>query len=293
MNFTFSAKSFIQIVNTMKKQTKGIKHNLYKLNILALGAVLIMLLSCKNNQEGKKLNINNQKILDVTISENDFLSVPNSAKPWVYYWWLKGNVTKELITRDLEEMNKKGIGGLLLFDSRGYHDGFEDGLIPVPLKIKYEFMSPEWREMVKHTMQEANRLGLKMSINLANTGGSLRGPWDMKEQGPKQLIWTAATVSGPSKLSVQLVKPVDMEHFQDEVLLAVQINKSGFEVIDLTELNSNWNKITEPADDALEAGKVIDLKDKIIHGKLQWDIPNGEWKILRFGYNVIAKVSHP
>lgn len=47
----------------------------------------------------------------------NFKNPPQSAWPWVYWWWLEGNVTREGITRDLEEMRDKGIGGALIFDA--------------------------------------------------------------------------------------------------------------------------------------------------------------------------------
>jgi hypothetical protein len=264
------------------------KRNL--ISILFLGFILtIVLPACQNNSEKEE----SKETSDVTISENDFLTVPNSAKPWVYYWWLKGNVTHELITRDLEEMQKKGIGGFLLFDSRRYHDDYDGrtGQIPVPLNIKYEFMSPEWREMVKYTMQEANRLGLKMSINIADTGGSLRGPWDMKDDGPKQLIWTSSEVSGPSKISAQLEKPSDKKYFQDVALTAVRVKlkDNSSEKNKPINLNGEWKTVSAPSEDAPVAIEIIDLKDKINNGTLQWDAPEGEWQILRFGYQVIGE----
>ena|ERR1035437_90248 len=144
------------------------------MNIISSAIIIVAIMglfSCMGNKSSS-LGI----VLNLTELGHNFRSVPGSDKIWVYYWWLKGNVTKESITKDLEEMQKKGIGGFLLFDSRGYYDDYVNGIIPVPLKNKMEFMSPEWREMVKYTMQEAARLGLEMSINLANTGGSLRGP---------------------------------------------------------------------------------------------------------------------
>ncbi len=228
----------------------------------------------------------------IAISENDFRTVPDSVKPWVYYWWLKGNVTKEQITRDLEEMKAKGIGGFLLFDSRGYWDSYDGktGHIPVPLNIKHEFMSPEWREMVKYTMQEANRVGLKMSMNIANTGGSLRGPWDMKDDGPKQLIWTASTVTGPSKVSVALKIPSDQNYFQDVAFLAVNMKSKGNMAANSTNLSEGWQTVKTPSKDAPLAGEIIDLKDKISNGSLQWDVPEGDWRIIRFAYRVIGEV---
>ncbi len=273
----------------MKRKTNYLISFKYNLNALLAGAMLITL-SCIGCTTQKKET--SEEIQEIKISESDFLSVPDDNKPWVYYWWLKGNVNKEQITRDLEEMHKKGIGGFLLFDSRGYYDDYygRTGHIPVPLEIKYEFMSPEWRQMVKFTIQEANRLGLKMSINIANTGGSLRGPWDMKEDGPKQLIWTSSTVSGPAKFSEQLEKPSDKKYFHDVALLAVRIkSKDSFlENNKTVDLNGEWKTVSVPAEDAPVAGEIIDLKDKINNGSLQWDAPEGEWRILRFGYHVIG-----
>jgi hypothetical protein len=46
-----------------------------------------------------------------------FALPPNESKPWCYWWWLNGNARKEGITRDFEEMRRKGISGALLFDS--------------------------------------------------------------------------------------------------------------------------------------------------------------------------------
>ncbi|MBL7965834.1 MAG: hypothetical protein JNK09_02480 [Prolixibacteraceae bacterium] len=264
--------------------------NIYPLSLLLHGFILVALFALGCSLKEREDEGNTTRI---SVSETDFRSVPAADKPWVYYWWLKGNVNKELITRDLEEMQKKGIGGFLLFDSRGYWDDYygKTGHIPVPLNIKYEFMSAGWREMVKYTMHEANRLGLKMSINIANTGGSLRGPWNMKEDGPKQLIWTASSAFGPSKISVQLEKPSDKKYFQDVALLAVRV-KSGDNSLDKNKavnLNGEWKTVSAPAGDATTSGEIVDLKDKISNGKLQWDAPEGEWKILRFGYRVIGE----
>jgi len=45
----------------------------------------------------------------------NFYAPPDSAKPWAYWWWLNGNVSKVGITRDLEEMKRQGINGVLIF----------------------------------------------------------------------------------------------------------------------------------------------------------------------------------
>src|SRR6266545_7577286 len=78
-----------------------------------------------------------------------------------WWWWLNGNVTKEAITRDLEEMKAKGFGGALICDAGGAEQDGNDRVPHGPT-----FFTPEWRELYKHSLREAARLGLEMSLNI-------------------------------------------------------------------------------------------------------------------------------
>jgi hypothetical protein len=266
----------------MKNSTRSTLKNSVFIIFTAVLAV-ISLISCENKNSTDPV-----MVLNLSEAEQNFRSVPVSDRVWVYYWWLKGNVTKESITQDLTAMKNKGIGGFLLFDSRGYYDDYVNGIIPVPLKEKMEFMSPEWREMVKFTMQEASRLGLEMSINLANTGGSLRGPWDLGKDGPKKLIWTSASVKGPGKLNLKLSTPPDTKFYSDVALIAVKTNDGEASTNNPDDLNGKWNEVNVSKGNAPLAGKVMNLNNRLKDGQLQWNIPDGEWKIVRFGSTVIA-----
>lgn len=115
-----------------------------------------------------------------------FEKVPDSAKPWCYWWWVNGHVDKETITADLEAMKRLGFGGLLMFDSRGYWDDERHVVNPKP---EIDFMSPEWQEYVIHAIQEAARLGLKFTMNMSSSGGKLDGPWDVGADAPKRLVF--------------------------------------------------------------------------------------------------------
>ena len=42
----------------------------------------------------------------------NFHHPPESARPWVYWVWMDGNITREGITADLESMKEAGIGGV-------------------------------------------------------------------------------------------------------------------------------------------------------------------------------------
>jgi hypothetical protein len=48
--------------------------------------------------------------------EAGFRRPPASARPWVYWFWLNGNITREGITGDLEAMKRVGIGGALIME---------------------------------------------------------------------------------------------------------------------------------------------------------------------------------
>ncbi len=104
-----------------------------------------------------------------------FQNPPNSAKPRVYWWWLMSLVSKEGITKDLEEMAAKGIGGVLIFDCAG---------VGMPMPAAPSFMSPGWRENFRHALHEADRLGLEVSVNLCS-GWDAGGPWITPDHASK------------------------------------------------------------------------------------------------------------
>ncbi|MBC8128483.1 MAG: hypothetical protein H8M99_15185, partial [Gloeobacteraceae cyanobacterium ES-bin-144] len=191
-----------------------------------------------------------------TSLDQSFHKVPNADKPWVYWWWLNGNVDERSITRDLEAMKQQGIGGLLMFDSRAYHDDGKHVVIP---PSKMDFMSPEWRKMLKYSMQEAQRLGLEMSVNLSSCAGALKGPWRVEDDAPKKLVWTSAEVNGSQRLSCELRKPVGRS-FWDVALFAVQHDEQAPPTaIEPVMLSSNWQDVVSKLGTKPVAKKVVNL----------------------------------
>src|SRR5450759_3928508 len=129
--------------------------------------------------------------------ETNWANPPVEARLRAYWWWLNGNVTKESITHDLEEMKAKGFGGALICDADG---ASQDGNDRVPHGPT--FFSTEWRELYKHALREADRLGLEMSLNI-QSGWNLGGPMVKAEDAPKELAWSEKRVTGPQHFSPQ------------------------------------------------------------------------------------------
>ncbi len=225
---------------------------------------------------------------EATLSQG-FQNVPVNSRPWVYWWWHNGNVTKESITRDLEQMKAKGIGGFLMFDSRGYHQHY---LPPPP--PKNEFLDPQWRALVKFSMEEAHRLGLQMSMNLSTHAGSLHAPWNMGDNRPKKLVWTASEVSGPRRVSIELPAGTGDARAWEVALFAVRRSHAapatGAAGSPTVSLSGKWRDIaTEvPKEPGAPVTEVLDLTKSIgPNGALSWDVPAGEWTLLRFAYVII------
>lgn len=249
--------------------------------------------------------------------QQGFCQPPDAAKPWVYWWWLKGNVTETSITRDLEAMKQIGVGGLLLFDARGYHEDH----VPPP-ESRMEFMSPQWRRMVKRTIEEASRLGLQVSINLSSCAGALKGPWNVGSDAPKRLLWTGGEVCGPCRIEVRLRRP-ERSPFWEVALLAARhgetaratslpaqtLSQNSLRLLAgegrgatvgtsetgpklagslSVELSDNWREMTLPPPSAPTVVDVVQLADKVdVQGTLTWDVPQGRWTVIRFACTVM------
>lgn len=221
--------------------------------------------------------------------EQCFQNPPDEAKPWVYWWWVKGNVDESSITRDLEEMKRKGVGGLLLFDARGYH---EDHVPPPPSRM--EFMSPEWRRLVKFAMGEASRLGLVMSINLSSCAGALKGPWDVGDDAPKRLVWTSTEVQGPGRLNDLPRNPAGGRSWPVALLACRHQEGSTAPSSVATRAavptpGQNWREAVLSAKPGAALAEVVDLTDNVdSKGELSWDAPGGRWTVIRFAFALMA-----
>ena len=146
-----------------------------------------------------------------TDRERSFQTPPVSARPWAYWWWLNSNLTREGITRDLEEMHRQGIQGVLIFNAGG-------GNTPAGPK----FLSPEWNGLFEFALSELSRLGMEASVNLCD-GWDSGGPWIPAEAANKKLVWSETQVDGPRAASLTLPHPPTIDGFyRDVAVLAVR-----------------------------------------------------------------------
>jgi len=96
----------------------------------------------------------------------DWPPITRETKPWAYNWWLGSAVDKDNLTKELARYRDAGLGGVHIIPIYGAK-GAESRYI--------EYLSPQWMEMLRHAVTEANRLGLGVDMT-TGTGWCFGGP---------------------------------------------------------------------------------------------------------------------
>ena len=158
-------------------------------------------------------------------TESGWENPPVESRLRAYWWWLNGNVTKTAVSRDLIEMKKKGFGGALICDAGGAE---QDGNDRVPLGVA--FFSPEWREIYKHTLREADKLGLEIGLNI-QSGWNLGGPMVTPDDAVKKLVYSETVLKGRQRYEGKLPMPQMRDnYYRDLFVVAYPIKKRVSEI---------------------------------------------------------------
>jgi hypothetical protein len=170
--------------------------------------------------------------------EQNFLNPPQSAKPWVVWYWMHGAVSKEGITADLEAMKEVGIGGAYLMP-------IKDTLHKIPFQPTVRQLSPEWWGMVKFVMQEAKRLNLQLGMHVSDGFALAGGPWITPELSMQKLVWSKTYVADANKEKINLSMPEsNQDYYKDIAVYAYPaVSKAAFSEVVLVPSVTTSNGI--------------------------------------------------
>jgi hypothetical protein len=141
--------------------------------------------------------------------EEAFLNPPPAARPWVFWYWDKGAISREGITRDLEAMHAAGLGGAYLMTIKGGDPKLWDP--PVAQ------LTPEWWDMIRHAFAEANRLKLELAMHDCDGFATAGGPWITPEKSMQKVVWSETYVTGGLKFTGKLPQPSANEDFYRDI----------------------------------------------------------------------------
>lgn len=224
--------------------------------------------------------------------ERGFRQPPPSARPWVYWFWLNGNLTSNGITTDLEAMKRVGIGGVLIME---VDQGTPKG--------DAAFGGPQWRHLFQHVCTEAQRLGLEVNMNNDAGWCGSGGPWITPDLAMQKIVSTETNVTGPLRFEVPLAKPGAVAGYYREIAVLAFPTPTGAAQIEGLPAKAAFVSRQVPPQagwPALPAGQTVP-RDRVVNltaqmdasGRLNWSVPAGKWTILRLGHTPTGVDNHP
>lgn len=167
-------------------------------------------------------------------------ALSSAARPWTRWWWPGSAVNEAEITRQLQEFQAAGFGGVEISPIYGV-TGEEARNI--------DFLSPQWVDMLRHTIREARRMGLDVDL-ICGTGWPFGGPWVADEDAAARCLFESYTAAEGQ----QLPEPI----------------------VSRAEPRAALQALLAFAPD----GRVLDLIEGVnAQGGLDWIAPPGQWRI--------------
>jgi len=148
-----------------------------------------------------------------------FAQQNESAKPWVFWYWVKGGVSKEGITADLEAMKSNGIAGAYLMSIQGP----DKTLVYSPPAVQ---LTPEWWKMVEFAMTEAKRLDLKLGMHVSDGFALAGGPWITPELSMQKVVWSKINISNTAN-KISLPQPESKENYYKDIAVYAYPSPTG------------------------------------------------------------------
>ncbi len=186
-----------------------------------------------------------------------FQNPGSQARPFVRWWWNGNAVTEKEIIREIELLEKAGIGGVeinpIAMPSHANAMGSE----------QLEWLSPGWNEMV-HTAAEASGQRDMYADLIVGSGWPFGGKFLKPDQTIKSITLNKRSLTGPADFEAEikdLVKPPDARHAPSNMpepeLLFVRLCP------------------------VIAAGRndFVDLTDSIYNNKLKFDVPAGKYNL--------------
>jgi hypothetical protein len=178
-----------------------------------------------------------------TTAPGEWPTITHLQKPWTRWWWMGNAVDKENITKNLESFAAAGIGGVEItpiYGVKGYEDQFID------------FLSPKYMEMLQHTINEAERLGMQVDMVLG-TGWPFGGPQVDPEYAATRLAVQKYSIIAGDSLGVQIEINDQRQKALAKLIAVLAFDDQG-----------HYDDVTAFADST---------------GTLNWSPNEGEWTI--------------
>lgn len=209
----------------------------------------------------------------------------DEAKPWTFWNWKYGSVSRPGIHADLTGMKNVGMGGIWLMPVReaGECLEFQDGVAQ---------LSPEFWKMMDYSFLLADSLDFDMGIHVLPGN-----PLVLPAESMQKVVWTDTIMKGGKKIEgLQMWQPESYKdgkmqsagseggYYQDIAAFAIRFKgKTGPVWRNATDsaARSEAVPMTDVLPLKMEGGMVMGV---MVNGILQNKLPKGSWCLLRMGH---------
>jgi hypothetical protein len=238
--------------------------------------------------------------------EQRFENPPESAKPGVYWYFNDGNLNSGQMTAELEDMKQVGINKVIFLE-------VDQGIPKGPV----QWMNEPWQKAFVQMVRDTERLGMDVKLGIGPGWCGSGGPWIKPENAMQHLVFSSVDFKGPQKISQILPIPeqrhepfLTMRHpFYED--FAVYAFPSAAPVI--PDINEKALYKREPytsrkqvkpylptsaeyaePKDVIAPDQILDLtKNLKLDGTLDWDVPAGNWTVVRMGRRINGAGTRP
>ena len=250
--------------------------------------------------------------------KEEFQSPPDAVRPGVYWYFMDGNMDREMMEVDLKSMYEAGLRKALFLEVN----------IGVP-RGPVDFMSEAWQDNFANAAKLADELGMEIILGTGPGWSGSGGPWVRPEQSMQHLCASSVTINTPGPTQVKLPIPAPLkpsnfaglrghlvnqrnEWHADVAVLAFPTPAStpapdrlDVKALHRTDPYSIWKHVLryvpstaeypEPAAaSVIQPERIIDLTGKMRpDGSLDWNVPPGNWTVMRFAARSTGQTTRP
>ncbi len=120
-----------------------------------------------------------------------FQDPPVNTRPRCYWYWMDGQMTLEGITRDLEAMQRVGIGQAYI--------GIIAGQAGNPPERRLPALTDDWWRCIEHAIREGGRTGVDIGLFNAPGWSQSGGPWVRADQAMRYVVFSEMRLRGPQR----------------------------------------------------------------------------------------------
>jgi hypothetical protein len=162
-------------------------------------------------------------------------------------------------------------------------------------------MSSQWRELFKHVVAEAQRLGLEVNMNNDAGWNGSGGPWIKPEQSMQKVVWSETTLEGPKQFDRMLPQPQAVAGYYRDIAVLAFPTPGEFRIDNIQGKAAYERRGIAPAGEVnlppemvINRARIANLSTELDkEGRLTWDVPAGKWTVLRIGHTSTGVMNAP